>query len=404
MKKTYVLDTSVLIDDPFAPIVLHDQENKIIIHTTVLEELDRLKTEQDYRGEAARVAIHNIDKLPLENGYSFEKNIYDTPYSPKIDDNHIINCAYSLAQGNKNVVLVSQDISMRNKARAIGLEAQEYLNDKVQEKYTGVIHIQEDIGLYKESVIDAPEQYNLLENQFVVNGNIIGRVKNHAIHRINTKDNYNCYGVKPKNLEQTLAMDLLLDDDIKLVALTGAAGTGKTLCAVASGLYKILREKTYIRLLGLKANIPIGKDIGFLPGSKSEKLEPWMASFSDNIDQLVQGAKKAEGLTDADIEERVIMEAITYIRGRSIADSWIIVDEAQNLRKENLRTIITRASYGTKIILLGDMSQIDSWYLNSDNNGLAHVIDKFKGQKIFGTVELTKCERSQLSKLAAELL
>lgn len=404
MKKVYVLDTSVLIDDPYAPSVLHDQENKIVIHTTVLEELDRLKTEQDYRGEAARVAIHNIDKLPVANGYAFIKDIYDAPYSPKVDDNHIINCAFELAKNNQNVVLVSQDISMRNKARAVNIEAQEYLNDKVQDKYTGIMHIETDIGLYKENVIDIPTDYNLIENQFVVNGNIIGRVKNGSIHRFNDKDRPSCYGIKSRNLEQSLAMDLLLDDDIKLIALTGAAGGGKTLLAVAVGLYKTLHEKSYNRLMCLKANIPIGKDIGFLPGSKGEKLEPWMASFSDNIDQLVQNAKKSEGLTEADIEDRVVMEAITYIRGRSIADSWIIVDEAQNLRKENLRTIITRVSYGTKIILLGDMSQIDSWYLNSDNNGLAHVIDKFKGQKIFGTVELTKCERSQLSKLAAELL
>ncbi|MFO7983384.1 MAG: PhoH family protein [Desulfuromonadales bacterium] len=438
MKKTYVLDTNVLLHEPQA--MFRFQDNKVLLPITVIEEIDRFKKEQSETGRNARQVSRILDGLrgggmlvegvPLQDGGQLQVRIYHErsmrhlPPELQVDrgDNRILAVAMEAKESAEGpVILVTKDTNLRIKADAIGLEAQDYESDKVSidELYSGTAEItvsksQVDT-FYGQDYLDIEGDFR--PNQFVTlieEGNpshtAIGRY--HApLQRIvplirPPKDG--AWGIHPRNREQQFTLDLLLNEDIELVTLVGKAGTGKTLLAIAAGLYNVTEEERYGRLLVSRPVFPLGRDIGFLPGDLEEKLAPWMQPIFDNVELLLSSVdergKRKRGyreLVDMGILE---IEALTYIRGRSIPKQYMIVDEAQNLTPHEIKTIVSRAGEGTKIVLTGDPYQIDNPYVDSSSNGLTYVVEKFKDEKIAGHVTLFKGERSCLAELAANLL
>ena len=438
MKKTYVLDTNVLLHEPEA--MFRFQDNKVLLPITVIEEIDRFKKEQSETGRNARQVSRILDGLrggptlvegvSLQDGGQLQVRIYHErsmrhlPPELQVDrgDNRILAVAMEAKEGAEGpVILVTKDTNLRIKADAIGLEAQDYESDKVSidELYSGTAEItvsksQVDT-FYGQDYLDIEGEFR--PNQFVTlveEGNpshtAIGRY--HApLQRIvplirPPKDGV--WGIHPRNREQQFTLDLLLNEDIELVTLVGKAGTGKTLLAIAAGLYNVTEEERYGRLLVSRPVFPLGRDIGFLPGDLEEKLAPWMQPIFDNVELLLSSVdergKRKRGyreLVDMGILE---IEALTYIRGRSIPKQYMIVDEAQNLTPHEIKTIVSRAGEGTKIVLTGDPYQIDNPYVDSSSNGLTYVVEKFKDEKIAGHVTLFKGERSCLAELAANLL
>jgi PhoH-like ATPase len=308
------------------------------------------------------------------------------------------------------------------RADALGLQTEDYENDKVEvtDLYTGVREVvlsEADINrFYKENEL-APEPRQHVPNEFVILKDA-ANPSHTALARFNgTKDRYvpilktlqsGVWGVRARNKEQAFALDLLLNDDIKMVTIVGRAGTGKTLLAIAAGLQKTMEEQIFNRLLVSRPIFPLGRDIGYLPGGVEEKLNPWMQPIFDNVEFLMglshkdkKSGRSYHELLDLGV---IAIEPLTYIRGRSIPDQYIIVDEAQNLTPHEVKTIITRAGDGTKIVLTGDPSQIDNPYVDATNNGLTHVVNKFKNEKLAGHISLMKGERSPLAELAATIL
>ncbi|MEM5947601.1 PhoH family protein [Spirochaetia bacterium 38H-sp] len=427
--KTFVLDTNVLIHRPDA--ILSFKENEVVIPIWVLEELDKLKSYSDERGRNARHAIRFLDerrkKGNLSEGVTIEHGIIlrvllghfgriegliaDKP------DNQIILAAHHLQQEGRDVFFVSKDINARVKATAIGVRSVDYEKQKVDiaTLYSG--YSEQDV---KDELIDKLEedaevaaQGGYYPNQCVLlRGSKSGREvlsiyrADRAVLELLPPFPSSIWGVKPRNREQEAALNLLMDDSIGLVSLIGKAGTGKTLMAVAAGLKKVLEEKRYKRLLITRPVVPMGKDIGFLPGDKEEKLSHWMQPIFDNLDYLINvytrgHIKSVDELIDSDLLE---MEAVSFIRGRSLPHQYIIIDEAQNLSPHEIKTIVSRAGDDTKMVLTGDPYQIDSPYLDSNSNGLTYLVDAFKGQDLFGHMLLRTSERSRLAELAAELL
>ncbi len=435
-RKTFVIDTNVLLHDPDAIGKFH--ENDVVIPLIVLEELDGMKRLSDELGKNARHTVRYIDGLKQKNagelhsGVKIENGIViriqiDTrmaerkPFPLPLDrnTNKILHAAYALREMGEKVVLVSKDFVTRVKAEAIGLEAEDYENLKIsyEDIYKGYRKLEvpkRDIdtfikdGLLTLDVKDlAPNEYCLLsspENSSAVakynyrTGNLEPLLKL-------PKD---IWGINPLNIEQKCALDLLLRDDIKLVSLVGQAGTGKTLLALASGLRKVFDDALYTRILVSRPIVPLGKDIGYLPGSKEEKLYHWMQPIYDNLEFLCNSSTGGHSGSDAQewiLESKKIeMEAVTYIRGRSLPKMFLIIDEAQNLTPHEMKTIISRAGQGTKVVLTGDPTQIDNPYLDKDSNGLTFVVGKFKQHSIFGHMFLEKTERSELAAIAAEIL
>ena len=429
--KTFVLDTNVFIHRPGALMSFRD--NDIVIPLWVLEELDKLKSGTEERARNARHAIRLIDQIgkkgKLSEGvYIPEINstltiamIYESEASFDMDlsrmDNKIILSALHLKNFGKNVFFVSKDINARVKAQALGLNAVDYEKQKVDvdSLYTG----------FAEAVA-TPEQLATLDstgalpwdketpaNQFFQLHE--GKTKSFQLTRFNKAEAalwavpalpQPVSGIRPMNLRQQLAFNLLLDPSIPIVTLVGKAGTGKTLLAIAAALSQTLEAKQYSRVLVSRPVIPMGKDIGYLPGSKDDKMSNWMQPLFDNLDFLIaqahsQSIKSADQLIKAKIIE---IEALSYIRGRSLPNQYIIIDEAQNLSPHEVKTIVSRAGSGTKIVLTGDPEQIDNPYLDSSSNGLTYLVEAFKGQPLFGHILLDKSERSKLAELAAELL
>lgn len=446
LKKTFVLDTNVLLHDPHA--IQKFQDNDIVIPIVVIEELDELKRRQDEVGRNARRVAKYIDTLrnegklhegvPLPGGGTIKVELNaegeDLPEELLFGkaDNRILGVAYAHKQMYPEVpvVLVTKDTYVRIKADAYGITAEDYLTDKVnvEELYTGTVDIEvkpEQINeFYQNDFLPWPED-ELAPNQFVSLTDNAGGTQS-ALGRYSGErqgivpllfGNREAWGIKGRNKEQRYAMELLMDDRIKLVTLIGQAGTGKTLMAVAAGLQKVMDEEIYKKLLVTRPIIPLGNDIGFLPGDKDEKMRPWMSPIYDNIEFILNGAKEGKKEKDSfkptNIENTIQyfkergqleLEAITYIRGRTIPHQFIIVDEAQNLTPHEVKTILTRAGEGAKIILTGDPHQIDHPYLDSNSNGLSFLVEKFKGQNIAGHVTFTKGERSELAEIAAELI
>jgi len=387
----------------------------------------------------ARSIIRKLDEL-REKGNLFEGidvdagKLYVKGYDPfklpddldiENPDNQIIATALSLKaeDKNNNVVLISRDINMRVKCDALGIECEDYSNDQVVEDieglYTGLQEILVDDqivdSVYKEEgVFLDPDEFSLEPNQFVMlisNSNdkksALVRFTNYET-RVQKVDSFKkgIWGVRPKNKEQNFALDLLTDPDIPLVTIIGKAGSGKTLMALACGLQQCFGEtandRRYSRVIVTKPVEPVGKDIGFLPGTMEEKMMPWVAPIQDNLKNLMGNDKVT---LDMYMDEgKIEVEAMTFIRGRSISNAFIIIDEAQNMTKHEIKTVLTRVGEGTKIVLTGDIEQIDNVYLDETSNGLTYVIDRFKDQACAGHITLVKGERSKIATLAARLL
>jgi PhoH-like ATPase len=430
MRKIFVLDTNVIIHNADAINVFAD--NEVVLPIDVIEELDIFKKDSDEKGRNARAAIRMLDDLrergklgegvPLENGGKLRivmhvdsKGLLNV--APHERDNRILMVAYDLQQKGNQVIFVSKDINARVKADALGIKAVDFEKQKVdiESLYSGWKEIEvssREIANFYEKKFFAINQNNLFPNQYVLlKDNAAG--KHSAMGRYDAKqkrvvllksDQGDVWGIKPRNKEQAIALDLLLDDSIKLVTLVGAAGTGKTLLALAAGLKKTVDEHGYKRMLVSRPVIPMGRDIGYLPGTKEEKLVNWMQPIYDNLEYILTIRKRKEHVEDLIDCDLLQLEALTYMRGRSIPNQFIIIDEAQNLTPHEIKTVVSRAGNNTKMVLTGDPYQIDSPYLDSSSNGLSYAVERMKGQEMFGHVTLTKNERSGLASLAAELL
>lgn len=436
-EKILVLDTNVLLTDSNS--ILNFEKADIAIPLKVLDEIDKHKKRQDSVGMHARSIIRKLDELRTD-GNLFEGvdiglgKLFVKGYDPfklpddldiENPDNQIIATALSLKAENKksDVVLVSRDINMRVKCDALGLACEDYSNDQVVEDieglYTGLVECLVDDqvvdSVYKEDgVYLDPDEVQVEPNQFVMLISNSNEKKSALVRFINYEtrvqkvDSFKkgIWGVRPKNKEQNFALDLLTDPDIPLVTIIGKAGSGKTLMALACGLQQCFGEtandRKYSRVIVTKPVEPVGKDIGFLPGTMEEKMMPWVAPIQDNLKNLMGNDKVT---LDMYMDEgKIEVEAMTFIRGRSIGNAFIIIDEAQNMTKHEIKTVLTRVGEGTKIVLTGDIEQIDNVYLDETSNGLTYVIDRFKDQACAGHITLVKGERSKVATLAAKLL
>lgn len=439
MKKNFVLDTNVLIHNPQA--IYSFADNNVIIPVTVIEELDEFKTSPDKKGMHARQVLREIDSLikkgaiskgaKMSNGgtliISFvPKDVRMPDVDPSIADNKILATAWDLQHKKQTVFFISKDINARIKAEALGIKSADYEKQKVEyaNLYKGwrEVSVSKDeiAQLYREGQFEI-KGYTLFENECVLlkasddpASSAICRYKSEKGVLVPIKKEFSAMGIKPLNVEQRFAFDLLLDDSIKLVTLVGQAGTGKTLMALACALSKVMeKESSYQRLLVARPIIPLGKDIGYLPGSKEKKLTFWMQPIYDNLEYILKRSvsTKMDGLATSDLtmdhlmdSDIIEIEALTYIRGRSIPDQFMIVDEAQNLTPHEVKTIVSRAGEGTKIVLTGDPGQIDNPYLDANSNGLSYTVERLKKHKIFGHVLLAKSERSELASVAVDEL
>lgn len=427
--KVFVIDTNVLIHYPEA--ILSFRDNEIVIPLQVLEELDNLKTYSDQRGKSARDAIRFLDSVSkkgsLHDGIKLDNNSLlkvsliqpqDPPsgFDTNQPDNKILFCAYELQRQGRRVFFVSKDINARVKAQALGLKAVDYEKQKVDiaALYQGVIEIEataEQITAVK-TLPEIPWNDQLKSNQFVIvidkrnSEEYLAKYTGHTSLKVIQAASEAVCGIQPLNMRQRIALELLLDDSIKLVTLVGKAGTGKTLVAIAAGLKKILEEKKYSRMLVTRPVVSVGKEIGYLPGEKQAKMSAWMQPIFDNLD-FILGVYKRDKIKNVDqlIKEKVIeIEALSFIRGRSLPNQYMIIDEAQNLTPHEIKTIVSRAGENTKVVLTGDPYQIDNMYLDANSNGLSYLVEHFKGQNIYGHVTLSKTERSELAELASSLL
>ncbi len=436
--KTFVIDTNVLLYDPYA--LYRFQENNIIIPITVIEEIDKFKKDMNETGRNARQVSRLLDDFriggSLSKGVSLpsggklmveifeDKVVGKLPPELRLDraDNRILAVAMDVMHKEKHpVILVSKDTNLRIKADALGLAAEDYESDKVdiEDLYSGMTEVKvEPVTLdtfHGQGWL--PPVENILPNQFIhmtdstnPDHHATGRYdrSSERIVPLRKFGKDGIWSITPRNREQSYAFDVLLDDSVKLVTLVGKAGTGKTLLAIAAGLHKVAEENVYNRLLVSRPVFPMGRDIGFLPGDIEEKLAPWMQPIFDNVELLLSG-HEAEKRHSKGYKELVAMgimeiEPLTYIRGRSIPNQFMIVDEAQNLTPHEIKTIITRAGEGTKIVLTGDPYQIDNPYVDSSSNGLTYLVERLKNLDITGHVTMSKGERSELAELAANLL
>lgn len=432
-KKTFILDTNVLIHDPESFTVFED--NTVVIPMAVIEELDNLKKFHDERGRAARSVTRRLnslaakgkfsDGIPLDNGgkliIDLEQKInlpYDFSNGKK--DNLILSAAYNRQKKDENVIFITKDINLRIKAEAIGIVAQDYEKEKIkmEQLYQGYreMPVGGDIidKFYKNKSVKIKDE--LTANEFVILKDEASPQKS-ALAKYDTKSKslvslvYKespVWGLKPLNTEQKFAFELLLSDNVQLLTLIGVPGAGKTLLSLAAGLQKTIDEKIYKRLLVGKSVTPVGKDIGYLPGTKEEKISQWMGSIYDNLEFLVDKNNPDESTEDKVQyffdSGKIEIEALAFLRGRSIPKQFIIIDDAQNLTPHEIKTIISRAGENTKVVLTGDPYQIDNPYLDAESNGLTYLVERFKGQEIYGHISFKKTERSQLAALAGELL
>lgn len=429
--KTFVLDTNVLLHDPEA--ITKFGHHEVVIPVTVLEELDKMKRLPSDLGRNTRAVFRLLDSLHTMGEGNLRTGVrlahgpmvrielesgerLPSAFSLDVRDNRILLAAYQLHLAGKKIVFVSKDFAARVKAETLGLEAEDYENLKYAYEglYRGIRHIEmakHDIDLfYKDGAIPFSQVAARPNEYFVMtspeNSSAVGKF-HAADRRIEPLMKIpQIWGIKPRNVEQRCALDLLLRDDVKLVSLIGQAGTGKTLLAIACALRKVFDEGIYSRILVSRPVVPLGRDIGYLPGTKEEKLFNWMQPIYDNLEFLCDslGHEPNETLRWVMDSKKIEMEAVTYIRGRSLPKMFIIIDEAQNLTPHEVKTIISRAGEGTKVVLTGDPTQIDNPYLDKDSNGLTYVVGRFLDQAIFGHIFLEKTERSALAALAAEVL
>lgn len=425
---TYVLDTSTLVCDPSA--WKHFVESQVIIPITALNELDNLKKTPGDVGRNARVCIRMLDEISdrgdITVGVLLDDNILlkidvnnniipDAGFGPQsYGDSQILACAYyyHIEFPNDEIVLVSNDISLKIKAKARGVDAISYEGERyfITELYSGLKTVNNSDAANELSTTGKifSDNYgidlNYNECVFFEKENIIGRKVSDRIVEIIKKSSL--WGIYPKNKEQACAMDLILDKTVDLVTLTGAAGTGKTLVILAAALELVINKKEYNKFIIYRPIQPVGNDIGFLPGTLEEKLSPWFTAVMDGLEFLL-GSKNRDWKKDLELWQKkdlVEFGAITYVRGRSIPNAIILIEEAQNISKDEIKTILTRAGTGTKVILNGDLDQIDRNDLDATNNGLVYVIEKFKDDEGAGHITFTQGERSRLATKAAEIL
>ncbi len=435
-----VIDTNVILFDAQAIYKFHHSD--IHVPISVIEEIDRFKRELGENGRNARQFSRLMDILraggSLRHGVKLEQTQSKVFVDMDLDlndissgdldlekaDNRILACAMTLQAANKDCVveLITKDTNLRIKADVYGIAAKDYEPDAVQidELYAGYIEMNVEHDLinefYQSKIMVDLDFSHLYANQYVImkdktnpNHSAIGRFSRAQKGIVPLiRPNESIWGIYPKNVEQSFALDCLLNDEISFISLVGKAGTGKTLLALAAGLLKTLDEGAFQRLLVSRPIFPMGRDIGYLPGDVEQKLNPWMQPIFDNVEFLMGAEashKKAAGRAQELISQGMLnIEPLTYIRGRSIPHQYLIVDEAQNLTPHEIKTIVTRAGDGTKVVLTGDCYQIDNPYVDSANSGLTYSVEKFKEQEISGHVTLSKGERSELAELASNLL
>jgi PhoH-like ATPase len=433
--KNYILDTNVLLHDPDS--LLNFADNNVLIPIEVIEEIDRFKRESTELGQNARTVSRMLDgfrgegrlsegvKLPTGGKLkiAFHKNGDGAPgFNSHTVDNRILALAASVqkAQPKQAAILVSKDINLRIKADALGLLAEDYETDRVfiRDLYTGMTEIAvsaDKMAAFRadgELELNGSKQYFANEYCSLTDET---NPKRTALTKVDATGKkllpiLDCregvWGIKPRNREQHFAFDALLDDRIKLVTLMGKAGTGKTLIAMAAGLKRTVLDREFRRLVVARPTISMGKELGFLPGSLDEKLAPWMQPIHDALEMLSDLNMGHDHRRSADLMRSgsIVVEALSYIRGRSIANQFMIIDEAQNLTPLEAKTIVTRVGAGTKIIFTGDPYQIDNPYVDSSSNGFNYIVSKFKGVALAAHIELQKGERSELAEIAANLL
>lgn len=435
-KKKIVVDTNVILFDSQA--LMKFGEADIHIPMSVIEEIDRFKRDQGENGRNARQFSRFIDVLrakgSLAQGVQIEGHgetfVYvsvdvltsglNSELNQEKADNRILMTAIGLQKQHPRhkVELITKDINLRIKADVYGIVARDYepTNADVADLYEGYQEIElssEQIDqFYRDKKVSAGDN-KLIANQYVIiknpsnpNHSAVGRysiAEQKIVPLLTPSDSI--WGIHARNVEQAFALDCLLNDEILFVSLVGKAGTGKTLLAIAAGLHKTLDEGRFQRLLVSRPIFPMGRDIGYLPGDIEQKLNPWMQPIFDNVEFLMGADKKAAGRAQELINQGMLnIEPLTYIRGRSIPKQYLIVDEAQNLTPHEIKTIVTRAGRGTKVVLTGDVYQIDNPYVDSANSGLTYAAERFKGHGIAAHVTLTKGERSELAELAANIL
>jgi PhoH-like ATPase len=437
MPKHFVLDTNVLIHDPRALQSFGGDE--VVVPIFVLEEIDQFKKESSERGRNAREVARMLDGFrasgarladgaQLPNGGRLrvaagQRSVPTTLRESQIADHLILGVALDVRDSHPKdqTVFVTKDVNLRLRADALGLNAVDYDAGRIdiEELYSGMMELTvkgTDVDtFYAQSALPLPgvdvaaNQYVLLRDADSPSHTALGRYDAAAGKLVTLrKMRDGVWGIRPRNKEQHCALDLLLADDVKLVTLVGKAGTGKTMLAIAAGMQKVVEERTYSRLLVSRPIFPLGRDVGYLPGDLEEKLNPWMQPIYDNVEFLM-GLSKQDAKNGRSYRELIDMgfieiEPLTYIRGRSIPNQFIIVDEAQNLTPHEVKTIITRVGESTKIVLTGDPYQIDNPYVDATSNGLTSIVQTFKGQSIAGHVTLSKGERSPLAELASNLL
>jgi len=439
MKKYFVLDTNVLLHN--ADSITSFADNTVVLPMSVIEELDKFKSHNDELGRNARHVIRQLDALRvrgrigegvgMEGGgvlmiYTETGRCIDPGLDMRVPDNRILAVAYTLLQKGEKVIFVSKDINARLKADALGIEVMDFEKQKVNidELYTGqrelpvpgsvvdAFYRQKGVSLPGLSLM--PNEFVLLRDEEDEKHTALGR-SGEGERLIPLREEYEkVWNIQARSKEQRMAFELLMDPAVQLVTLVGRAGTGKTLLALAAALECTISLKRYDRILVSRPIIPLGKDLGFMPGDKDEKLAHWMQPIFDNLTYLMgDGQKRKEREHDESARQKVDkllaghvveMEALTYIRGRSIPRQMVIVDEAQNLTPHEVKTIISRAGEGTKMILTGDPYQIDNPYLDSSSNGLTYAAERLKEQKLHGHITLLKSERSALAAVAADYL
>lgn len=438
-KKNFVLDTNVILHD--YKCLEKFEENDIYLPIIVLEELDKFKKGSEQINYNAREFVRSLDSLTdddlfdngaslgddkgtlwVEMGGEYQKKIADS-FPERTPDHRILSCALRIAEKHKDMrtVLVSKDVNLRMKARSLGLPAEDYINDKVidvdifgqaQKTFEDIEPELIDQIYASPQGIDADNlvlKFKLAPNECF----ILKSTRNSVLVRFDPSENKirkveksSNYGISPRNAEQTFALEVLNDPNIKLIGLTGKAGTGKTLLALAAALKQ---ANLYKQILLARPIVALAnKDLGFLPGDEKQKVAPYMQPLFDNLNvikaQFAPGHADVRRIDDMQKNNQLVIEALAFIRGRSLSETFCIIDEAQNLTPHEIKTIITRAGEGTKMVFTGDIQQIDSPYLDAQSNGLAYMIDKMKGQELFAHVNLLKGERSQLSELASNLL
>ena len=442
-KKTYILDTNVYLTDSDA--VFSYGNNDIVVPIKVLEEIDKHKKRHDSVGSNARRIIRTLDELRskgnlsrgvrirrgagLLRARSYELGLLPPGFDPGDPDNQILATALSEKEDNpaRKVVVVSRDINMRVKCDALNIPGQDYEYEKVvgsrSEIYTGFtkhlvddqvidkFYAKEEVYLEKEEIVLFPNQFVMLVSLANEKKTALARFFNYRKPLGNIVDHSNKkWKIKSRNKEQDFALNLLMDPKVDIVTLVGAAGTGKTMIALYAGLCQavddwhtvIPKQARYNRLIVTRPIQPMGKDIGYLPGSLEEKMSPWLAPINDNLQYLLGNGR--DSLKEYVNEGIIEIEALTYIRGRSINNAFIVVDEIQNMTVHELKTVITRVGENSKIVLMGDIEQIDNVYIDETTNGLTYAVEKFKEHDIAGHMTLVRGERSKVATLAAKIL